>query len=93
MKSSKKTYKIVIEYKNNPYKKEEVYSDGLSLREAYKDLLDLLNAKIEPEFCRNWGLASIHANKYNSDIDVSNTFSDGSRSFSTYDKIYVIKEE
>lgn len=91
------TYKIKMEftdpYNRSKYGGDRVISEGLSLKKAYSELLDLYNDKFDYErpWCPNWGLAVIQSGKYCD--GASPTFSDKTRSFTWDVRRYVIYEE
>ena len=85
-----KTYKVICKTnayqasRNAMFKKHSTVAEilgGLSLKEAYKELLSLYNDKFESErtYATNWGIAVIQSLPY---LDGANiTHKDGTRSF------------
>lgn len=70
-----------------------VLSQGLTLKEAYKELLDLYNEKYSGErsFVPNWGLAVCQSKKHV--FGALPTYKDGTRAFDWDSRAYVIEEE
>ncbi len=72
---------------------EVVLKSNLSLKEAYRELLDMYNNCFEDSrsYARNWGLAVIQSARH---IDgASNTHADGTRSFTYDSRMFRIEEE
>ena len=97
------TYRIIA--KTNGYianrdiqfngRTEIIVERELTLKEAYKMLLDMFNEKYadneEVGYAANWGIAVIRSRKY---VDgATPTFSDGTRSFDWDRRSYVIEAE
>lgn len=91
------TYKITLTF-SNPYigsrnGGNKTLSTNLTLKEAYKELLDLYNKYYADErgYAHNWGNAVRSSVKY---IDGANkTFSDGTRRFEWDSRVFKIEEE
>lgn len=71
-------------------KTEYTVESNLSLKEAYKSLLDIYNVKFDTDF-KNWGLAVI--NDKDSSEGARPTFQDKTRSFEYDSSYYRIEEE
>lgn len=69
----------------------KVIESGLTLQEAYAELLDLFNRRFDTIF-KNWGIA-VNATRNNSTDYACKTFGDGTRSFSYDVYTYWIEEE
>lgn len=74
---------------------EIIVERELTLKEAYKMLLDMFNEKYadneEVGYAANWGIAVIRSRKY---VDgATPTFSDGTQSFDWDGRSYVIEAE
>lgn len=91
-----KTYRIIR--RTNPYlaqrchggKTYEVLHEGLTLKEAYKILLDMYNEYAD-HYMPNWGMAVSH--DINGSAEAHKTHRDGTRSFDWDSRIYSIEEE
>lgn len=68
-----------------------VIEEGLSLRDAQKELLSMYNRDYEDErsYCSNWGLAVIQSNRYG--VGAYNTC--GSRCYEYDSRVYSIEED
>lgn len=68
-----------------------VIEEGLSLRDAQKELLSMYNKDYEDErsYCANWGLAIIQSNRYG--VGAYNTC--GSRCYEYDSRVYSIEED
>lgn len=96
-----KTYSIIAE--TNPYiaqrdarfngRTRVVLESGLTLKEAYKELLDMYNRMFECErpYAANWGLAVIQSAPCL--FGACKTFQDGTRTFDYDSRTYTIEEE
>lgn len=96
-----KTYKITAE--TNGYiagrdtmfngKTEVVLHRGMTLKESYKELLEMYNYYYEGErpYACNWGMAVIHSKK--KVFGANDTYRDGTRSFTWDSRTFRIEEE
>lgn len=83
-----KTYKITKQ--RDGERRKQIISEGLELRDAQKELLQLFNNKFETCY-KNWGIA-VSATKGTNE-GACPTFSDGTRSFSQDVYTWRIEEE
>lgn len=94
-----KTYKITghtngwIAQRDSKFKGRTTITivEGLSLRDAQKELLSMYNRDYEDErsCCSNWGLAIIQSNRYG--VGAYNTC--GSRCYEYDSRVYTIEED
>lgn len=92
-----KTYSIKLKFQN-PYigsrnGGDRTIDDNLSLKQAYKQLLDLYNEKYSNErpYAFNWGIAVMQSRK--TIFGATKTFQDGTRSFDWDSRSYSIELE
>lgn len=92
-----KTYCIRVKYQNvyiaQRFDGDNILSSGLTLKEAYKKLLDLYNEKYEGErpFAPNWNIAVCQSKKHV--FGALPTYKDGTRAFEWDSRTYIIEEE
>lgn len=91
------TYRIKLVFQNSYIASRNggnrTLESGLTLKEAYKKLLDLYNEQYSDErpYANNWGLAVIQSRPYV--FGASPTFKDGTRSFDVDSRSYIIELE
>lgn len=83
-----KTYKITKQ--RDGERSKQIISEGLGLKEAQQELLQIFNNKYDTCY-KNWGIA-VSATKGTNE-GARNTFSDGTRSFSQDVYTWRIEEE